>query len=530
PALAVAPAPAAVVPPPEPPRLLDGFEDASKWRVVASDQVVAALRPAEGVEGGALCLDYDFNGVSGYAGLKRELPLMLPANYRFAFQLRGESPGNDLQFKLVDASGDNVWWVNRQHYDFPRHWTTVQYRRRHLEKAWGPDPDPVLRQAARLELTVASQVGGRGSVCFDQLTLEPLPAEDHGPLRASAIATAGDAALAADGLMSTAWRPDRTALPQRLVLDLGRLREFGGLRLRWDAKDHASHYRVSLSADGRDWLEARTVRDGNGGDDWIALPESEARYIALDLLRGPTRRYALSEAQVQPLAFAATPNDFIASVAAQSPRGRFPRGFSGEQPSWTVLGLDGGLQQGLIGEDGAIEVARGGFSLEPFVLVDGAIAGWADVEASQSLQDGYLPIPSVHWRHADLRLDITAFAHGEPADSRLVARYRLTSPGGQARTYTLALAVQPFQVNPPTQSLTTRGGVSPIRSLAIDGGTVAVDGRARVFAKQLPDAAFASTFDGGMASAHLAAGTRPAGAAATDPPGLAPGAPLQRKP
>src|SRR5690606_7573510 len=99
-----------------------------------------------------------------------------------------------------------------------------------------------------------------------------------------------------------------------------------------------------------------------------------------------------------------------------------------------------------------------------------------------------------HWRRADLEFDITAFAHGEMADSRLVARYRLANPGGQARTYTLALALQPYQVNPPAQFLNTPGGVSPIRSLAIDGGTVSVDGRPRVFAKQLPDAAFASTF------------------------------------
>src|SRR5690606_40113333 len=93
--------------------LLDGFEDPALWRVVVSDQVSASIRKVDGAQGGALCLDYDFNGVSGYAGIQRDLPLEYPQNYRFAFQLRGDSPANDLQFKLVDASGDNVWWVNR---------------------------------------------------------------------------------------------------------------------------------------------------------------------------------------------------------------------------------------------------------------------------------------------------------------------------------------------------------------------------------------------------------------------------------
>jgi hypothetical protein len=79
-------------------RPLDGFEDAAPWRVVASNQVSASLRQVDGVDGKALCLDYDFNGVSGYAGIQRDLPLEFPENYRFAFRLRGDSPANDLQF------------------------------------------------------------------------------------------------------------------------------------------------------------------------------------------------------------------------------------------------------------------------------------------------------------------------------------------------------------------------------------------------------------------------------------------------
>ena len=515
--------------PVEPARLLDGFEDPTPWRVVASDQVSGSIRPAPGADGQALCLDYDFNGVSGHVGIQRELPMRYPDNYRFSFRLRGESPDNDLQFKLVDASGDNVWWVNRPRYRFPRQWTEVRYRQRHLDKAWGPDPDRQLRESARLEFTIYNNAGGRGSVCFDSLVFEPLAPPDRSPLRPGAIATAGDAALAVDGLTATAWSADVSpVVPQRLVLDLGGVREFGGLRLRWERGLHASRYRVSLSEDGQAWRDVRQVEQGNGGDDWLALPESEARYIALDFIDGPGRRFTLGEIEVQPLAFGATDNDFIGAIAAQSRKGLYPRGLSGEQPYWTILGIDGGTAQGLIGEDGAIEVARGGFSIEPFVLVDGALATWHDLRPRQSLLEGYLPIPTVHWAREDLALDITAFAHGEPAGSRLVARYRLSNPGGKARDYTLALAVRPFQVNPPSQFLNTRGGVSPIRALSIDGGTVSVDGRERVFAKQLPDAAFATAFDAGMAVSHLEARRPPASRSVVDPTGLASGALLYR--
>ena len=522
-------------------RTLDGFDDPSAWQVVASDQVSAQLRAVPGRDGGkALCLDYDFNGVSGHAGLQRELPLAYPDNYRFAFALRGDSPRNDLQFKLIDAGGDNVWWVNRPHYAFPRDWTEVAYKRRQIDKAWGPDPERTLRRSARVEFTIYNRVGGRGSVCFDDLRLEPLPAGDASPLVATASAdpAAATAAAVTDDDPATAWAGRFDARhPPRLTLDLGKPREFGGLSLQWGGAGYASRYRVELSDDGRSWRRVREVGDGDGGSDWVALPESEARWLRLTLLGGPAPGFALRQARVEPLAFAATPNDFIASVAKASPRGRFPRGFSGEQPYWTIVGVDGGLDQGLIGEDGAIELAKGGFSIEPFVQVGGRTVDWAGVTSTQSLQDGYLPIPSVHWAHPDFALDVTAFAEGDAAHSRLWARYRLTNTGTAARDYVLALALRPWQVNPPTQFLNTPGGWSPIRHLALDagGGTVdAGDGQnpaRRVRLLQAPASVAAETFDPGENAARLAEGrVPPAAAAATaeDAQGLASGAWLYR--
>ncbi|MEL1266218.1 discoidin domain-containing protein [Pseudoxanthomonas putridarboris] len=490
-------------------RVLDAFEDASAWRVVVSNQVSGMLRPVDGVEGRALCLDYDFNGVSGHAGIQRDLRLDYPENYQFGFQLRGDSPRNDLQFKLIDASGDNVWWVNRPKYEYPAAWTPVRYKRRHIDKAWGPDPDHVLRRSARIEFTVYNNAGGKGSVCFDQLTLQPLPVDDGSPLTGSASASAafpaGPASNAVDGDPATAWSADLQgdADPQ-LTLDLGRVREFGGLILRWKPEQHASDYLVQLSDDGQRWRDARTVVGGNGGNDYLALPESEARYVRLHVGDGPASSFALAELQVQPLSFSTHPNDLVKAMAAESPRGRFPRGFIGEQPYWTIVGIDGGHEQGLIGEDGAIELGKGAPSVEPFVQVDGRWIGWADVRAAQELQDGYLPIPTVEWQHPSFALRTTAFAQGTPMSSQLVGRYRLTNTGTTMREYVLALAVQPYQVNPPSQFLNTPGGVSPIHGLSLRAGRARINGADRIrFAP--PDATMAGTFDGGLAAERIAA-------------------------
>ncbi|HVR80879.1 MAG TPA: discoidin domain-containing protein, partial [Luteimonas sp.] len=295
-------------------RVLDDFETLTAWNAVASDSVSASRRQVDGPSGRALCLDYDFNGVSGYAVARRTLPMMYPANYEYALQLRGSGPLNNLEFKLGDASGDNVWWVNKPNYPLPAQWTPLKLKKRHIAFAWGPSEDKTLRSTQTFEVTIsAGKGGGKGEVCIDQLTFRELPADDTPPPRPVATASSqrvyGAAANAVDDDSSTAWRAP--AGSQALTLDLGREREFGGITLHWAEGRQASRYRIALSMDGRDWHEVRVVSAGNGSSDPIALPESEARYLRLQLDDGPGAEYALSEVDVESLAFAATLNDFI---------------------------------------------------------------------------------------------------------------------------------------------------------------------------------------------------------------------------
>jgi hypothetical protein len=484
-------------------RVLDSFDDIAPWKAVASDGVQASVHPAEGVGGRALRLDFDLAGTAGYALARRALPLDVPAHYELSFYLRADAPVNDLQVKLLDPSGENVWWFNRPNFQFPREWQLVRIKKRQIDFAWGPTKERTLRHAATVELVVAAgRGGGRGSVYVSRLVLRELPEEPAvvppPVVRASSSLPGAEATLAIDGNATTAWRSDPAAgAAQDLTIDFRRPREFGGLAVRWLGHAYASRYDVQFSDDGVRWRTVRRVVDGHGGPDALLLPDAETRFLRLALHDGPARAYGLAELEIKDLAFGDSPNAFFQALARESPRGTYPRGFSGEQTSWTLVGIEGGSESGLLAQDGALEVARGGFSIEPFVVVDSRVVTWADVEAQHFLVDRYLPIPGVTWRHAQWQLRVSAFASGSRGESRLVARYEVENLTGHSLPLQLVLAVRPFQVNPPAQFLNAAGGVSSIGQIAWDGTALAVNTDARVFPLRTPDRVGAFPFDAG---------------------------------
>jgi hypothetical protein len=483
----------------EQPIALDELDDPGAWTAEGSDGVLATARNVPGVAGRALRLDYDFQGHGGHAGVRRRLPLRLPDNYELSFYVRGEGAANDLQFKLVDGSGDNVWWYRRKDFALTSAWQRVAFKKRSVEFAWGPTRDRELHGAEGLELVLAAGQGGKGWIEIDRVSLRelPLPPAEPPPPVASATSNGELAALALDGRADTAWRSAVGAAAEvAFELDLGYSRELGGLVLRWDEAP-ASRYDVALSSDRASWRVVRRVTEGNGGRDALLLPESEARYVRLALHGGPAAGYALAEVEVKELAFGATPNAFIEAAAREAPRGRYPRAFAGQQSYWTLVGVDGGHDSGLLSEDGALEVGLGRFSIEPFVRLGDELVTWADVDTEQTLRDGYLPIPSVLWRRPDWELRITAFASGDASRADLVGRYELTNRTRRPLALELLLAVRPWQVNPPTQWLNQAGGYTPIQQLAWSPSTLAVNGSPALWSLVPPERVTLASFDAG---------------------------------
>ena len=461
--------------------VLDDFRDVSAWQASASDQVRASLRRDRD---GSLCLDVDFAGVSGYAVMRRALPMTWPQRFDLALRLKGSGATNDFQFKLVDASNDNVWWMNRPNTRWPAALSDLKIKHRHIDFAWGPGADRTLRQTQFVEFVVAAgREGGKSSLCVASLKLaERAPEPQPWP------------------------EPQLKAGARTLSIDFGHAREFNGVALRWPVGARGLDYELLASADARRWHVLRRVRGSNGGLDALFLPESEARHLRVKLLRGTAQQLGLQVA----LRSAKEWPDFnavLSSLGTDAPRGDLPRAFVGEQNYWTLVGVDGGgHRSGLISEDGALEVGRSGFSVEPSVqLDDGTRVTWASATLSHSLRDGYLPLPSVHWKHPAFTLDIEAAADGPRDAPDLLARYVLRNTGSTARSFTLMLAVRPWQVNPPQQFLSTPGGASPVRALGWSDGMLTVNGRPALRPSTPPQRISALPFDGGLDLATLQA-------------------------
>lgn len=341
----------------------------------------------------------------------------------------------------------------------------------------------------------------------------------------SASSEKSPASAALDGDMQTAWRSSGGG-EQWLLADLGRDRDVGGLFIHWDDA-FAKSYDVYLSSDNEHWTKAYSTRRGNGGRDRLVFHESEARYIKIDCLDGADA-YGVRELEIKGPEAAGDQNKTYEIMAEEAPRGHFPKYFSQEATYWTLVGVTEDVSEALVNEEGAIEVDREQFSIEPFLFLGAPDAGkfvtWGDVKTAQYLEKGYLPVPEVTWTGGGIDLAEKVFADGEPGASTILARYTLSNPSTAKQSGSLFLAVRPFQVNPPWQKLNQAGGVAKVRSIAYDDGVVRVNDDQRIFPVSKPDRFGAAPYAAGDITEFLRRGAVPPDRAIADNDGYGSGA------
>jgi len=479
--------------------LWSGREGATaRWTAHASEDSGAAVLVEP--DSGALRFDFNLVGTGSWAIARLEMPVTLPEHYAAVARLRGQMQPNELQLKLIDPSFANVWWWRLGAFTTTGEPQTLVLRQPALQFAWGPRSGGEPRQLGAVELAIAIERGGAGTLWIDELRLEardPWAARPtiHG-LRASSSAPGRD--IECIGRNDDArWRPAADDADPWIEIDLGRHSEIGGVVIDFGgAAFDAPSARLFGSEDGAAWSLLAQQPASPSPRVWLRTDEGEARHLRIELKsREPIE---VTRIAVVPLELAVSPAHYILGEAAHARRGMYPRHLLREQTYWAVVGGDGDERKGLLAEDGALEVTAESFSIEPFLYVGGRLVTWADAEITQSLLDGHLPIPCVEWNIAELRLRITAFATGEPGLAVLVARYEIENLTDEDCALRLFLAVRPFQVNPTWQSLNMIGGIAPIRRIEHLGNTVHINEEHAVIAVTAASAFGASASEHGI--------------------------------
>ena len=460
-------------------KLLDDFEDLSGWTAVTSGQARLSISQDRGMRGKALRLDFDFCGGGGFVVARKMFSLEIPESYTFGFHVRGLAPRNAFEFKLVDGTNENVWRYRVDAFDFPEAWRPILIRDREIDFAWGPLGGGPPGRVAAVELVIAAGPGGSGTVWIDELWLRDDTYLLTPLVRASSSLPGHEPQNALSPSEASSWRSETSADPQWLLIDFQKEREWGGLVIHWEKGFQAQQFDLDVSVDGNNWRTAYATGQAGTEKSYLYLPGTVSRYMKLTCRKSAEDRgFSIRHLEVKPYDFSRTIHHFFQNIAREEPLGLFPKYFLGRQTYWTTVGTGEGDTQALMNEEGMVEVDKGSFSIEPFLYAEGRLFSWADVELSQELAKGYLPLPSSQWQTRTFTMKITAFAFGKPPV--LYLRYRIENRAQEHQSVRLFTALRPFQVTPTWQHWQSFGGVSPIREMSFHRGAVRVNGNKAV--------------------------------------------------
>jgi hypothetical protein len=487
--------------------------EAPTWLAVASGQAELKLSQPHAGRGAALRMDFDFKGGGGFVVARCVVERAMPEDYVLRMRLRGRGPINNLEIKLVDGTGQNVWRYVKKNLELPARWTKMRVTSHEMEFAWGPAGGGVMSTLGAVEIAIVAGAGGAGTLWIGDLDIE-----DCTPSAAPRLdASTSQPGFAAADALGSGWKPRTEDAKPWIVIDSVEPRTLGGLIIDWLAGAPESGFRVRGSLNGRRWTTLHEALHAGGMRSYVYMPDTRVRFLRLEL-NAPCAGAAL---RLQSFEFARSIDAFWHNIAKCEPRGWHPRWLHREQSYWTPSGISNGTHCALMNEEGMVEVSPGSFSIEPVLRVKGRMYTWTDVTTRQGLAQGYLPVPSATWETLEWRLHIKAES---TASGLLRVRYGFENLTHEPLTAALFVLLRPFQVTPPWQSFGKIGGVSRIHELAWRDGAMRVNETTLVVPGTAPTSCAVLSFDEGFIAGYLATGGVTANAHTHDTSGFAQGA------
>ena len=182
----------------------------SEWQSIVSGNAQLKLATVSAGRTAALQMDFDFKGGGGFVVARCAFERAMPEEFAVRFRLRGRGAVNNLELKLVDATGQNVWRYVHKDLHPPARWKRMTVDSRDIEFAWGPSSGGRIRALATIELAIVAGEGGQGTWWIADLEIEDSgPAQPPKAVASSALPHC-DASAALSGSGWKPW-PDDTA-------------------------------------------------------------------------------------------------------------------------------------------------------------------------------------------------------------------------------------------------------------------------------------------------------------------------------
>ncbi|HBP88743.1 MAG TPA: hypothetical protein DD706_13715, partial [Nitrospiraceae bacterium] len=148
------------------------------------------------------------------------------------------------------------------------------------------------------------------------------------------------------------------------------------------------------------------------------------------------------------------------------------------QTYWTLVGLPKDTEESLFDEYGNLEFQADAPMLMPYIKEgENLYSAAGAAKITQTLQDGYLPVPMVQWETGNgLHFKSEAITSGPVDASITYVRHTLENRSDTLRKGEIIVTIRPAQINPEWQ----HGGLAPINSIRYEQGIgkpVIINGR-----------------------------------------------------
>ena len=143
-----------------------------EWQAIVSGNAELELSTAGAGQSAALQMDFDFKGGGGFVVARRALSRPMPEDFAVTFRLRGRGAPNNLELKLVDATGQNVWRHVHKDLKPPARWKRMRVDSQDIEFAWGPSSGGRIQALGSLEFAIVAGAGGKGTWWIADVEIE----------------------------------------------------------------------------------------------------------------------------------------------------------------------------------------------------------------------------------------------------------------------------------------------------------------------------------------------------------------------